>query len=151
MCRLAIVDDNESWCFILAFRLRQQGYTVSTFTYSNSFLPEADQFDLAIVDFSMPSPRYRVSLDGPELIQHVTQQLSSPPLFILISGFFTQDILQQSPNLCPQADAILSKDVDVETLMKTITELLSQRRKEKAGNDACASVRGSSMSCANCT
>jgi CheY-like chemotaxis protein len=151
MCRLAIVDDNESWCFILAFRLRQQGYAVSTFTNSNSFLSQAEQFDLAIVDFSMPSPRYRMNLDGPELIQQVKQQLSFPPLFILISGFFTQDILHQSVNLCPQADAVLSKEVDAEALVEKIVELLSQRRKQQAGSDTLSGVHLPPKFCSDCT
>ncbi|HEY9625031.1 MAG TPA: response regulator, partial [Crinalium sp.] len=89
MYHLAIIDDNETWCFVLALRFRQAGYRVSTFMDADAFLREADQFDLVLVDFSMPTPRYQRDVNGPELICTVKQRLSNPPLLVLISGFFT--------------------------------------------------------------
>lgn len=65
MYHLAIVDDNETWCFGLALRL-QQGYTVSTFMDVQAFLRKVTQFDLVLVDFSMPTPRYQRGMDGPD-------------------------------------------------------------------------------------
>ncbi|EKQ70797.1 hypothetical protein OsccyDRAFT_1102 [Leptolyngbyaceae cyanobacterium JSC-12] len=48
---------------------------------------EASDFDLAIIDFSIPSRRYQILIDGPELISQLKQQLPNPPIFILIPSF----------------------------------------------------------------
>lgn len=129
MYRLAIVDDNESWCFVLAVQLQQQGYIVSTFTDSNTFLREAEQFDLALVDFSMPPRRYQSETDGPEVINKVKQRFERPPLLILISSYFTEDILGQVLDIYPEADAVLSKQVESQELLNQIEQLLATRNR----------------------
>jgi CheY-like chemotaxis protein len=128
MDTLAIVDDNETWCFVLALHLRQQGYTVSTFTDVWAFLQQADQFDLALIDFSMPAPRYQTGMDGPELICKVKQQCHKPPLLVLISNFFETDNAETLASLCPEADQILSKQVEMPTLMTQIQQVLANRK-----------------------
>jgi len=128
MYHLAIVDDNETWCFVLALRLQQQGYMVSTFTNTQAFLREADQFDLVLVDFSMPTPRYQHGMDGPEVICQVKRQLDKPPLLILISSFFTEDLLKDSAAVCPEADAVLSKQLETTEIFSQIQELLVGRK-----------------------
>lgn len=128
MYRLAIVDDNETWCFILALRLQQQGYTVSTFTDVSAFLRNAEQFDLVMVDFLMPAPRYRNGMDGPEVICQVKHQLDNPPLLVLISSFFTKDLLRYAGELCPEADAVLSKQIDTTEMFAQIQQLLAGRK-----------------------
>lgn len=128
MYQIAIVDDNESWCFILATRLRQHQYTVSTFTDTDLFLRQADQFDLALIDFSMPPRRYQIDTDGPDVIRKLKQRLDNPPLVILISSFFTEDILNDVAELDLQADAYLSKSVKSVDLLQQIERLLATRR-----------------------
>jgi len=128
MYQLAIVDDNESWCFILATRLQQHGYTVSTFTDTDLFLREAKQFDLVLMDFSMPPRRYQIDTDGPDVIRKLKQRLDNPPLVILISSFFTEDILSEVVDLGLQADAYLSKSVESAELLQQIECLLATRR-----------------------
>jgi CheY-like chemotaxis protein len=128
MYQIAVVDDNESWCFVLATRLKQHGYCVSTFTDTDLFLREAKQFDLALIDFSMPPRRYQVDTDGPDIIRKLKQRLDHPPLVILISSFFTEDILNQVADLGLQADAYLSKTVDSTQLLQQIEDLLATRR-----------------------
>lgn len=128
MYRIAIVDDNETWCFVLGSRLQQQGYEVSTFTDANLFLPQAERFDLAIIDFSMPPRRYQFHLDGPALINKLKQQLDNPPWLILISAFFTEDVLSQDLDLCFKADVCLSKSVDSAELIQQIERLLTTTR-----------------------
>jgi CheY-like chemotaxis protein len=129
MYRLAIIDDNASWCFILALQLQQKGYAVSTFTDAQAFLREADQFDLALVDFSMPAPLYQKGIDGPELIGQVKQNLDDPPILILISSFFIEDLLNRAEDICPEADAILSKQTEMEELLTQIEQLLDRKNK----------------------
>jgi DNA-binding response OmpR family regulator len=138
MYQLAIVDDNDSWCFILATRLSQYGYTVSTFTDTDLFLQEAQRFDLALIDFSMPPRRYQINTDGPDVIRKLKQCLDNPPLVILISSFFTKDILQDVENLGFQADAYLSKSVESTELIQKIEGLLATRRslRKDASEDA---------------
>ncbi|WP_088894976.1 response regulator [Leptolyngbya ohadii] len=125
MPHLAILDDNETWCYVLALRLEQQGYRVSTFTSAQALLREVEQFDLVLVDFSIPAPRYQRSMDGTEVICQVKQHLEHPPLLVLISSFFTQDILAEADRLCPEADAVLSKQSETNELLAQIQMLLA--------------------------
>lgn len=127
MYRIAIVDDNETWCFVLALRLQQKGYIVSTFTDAQSFLREVNQFDLALIDFSIPAPRYQRNLDGPEIICQIKSEMFDPPLLILISSFFTEEVISQSADLCPEADAILTKRVELGEILLLIQQLLADR------------------------
>lgn len=129
MYRLAIIDDNESWCFVLALQLQQKGHQVSTFTDAQAFLREADQFDLALVDFSMPAPLYQRGIDGPELICKVKQDLDQPPILVLISSFFLEDLLQRTEDICPEADAVLSKQMEVNELLAQIEQLIDRRNR----------------------
>jgi len=127
MYRVAIVDDNETWCFVLALRLQQQGYSVSTFTTGYKFFQEADQFDLVLVDFSIPTPAYQVAMDGPEVICKVKQTLDRPPILVLISGFFTEDLLGHARYTCPEADAVLCKQTEVGEMLRVIEQLLADK------------------------
>ena len=132
MYQVAIVDDNESWCFILATRLRQHGYAVSTFTDADRFLRDAAQFDLALIDFSMPPRRYQVETDGPDVIRKLKQRLAQPPLTVLISSFFTEDILKDVADLGLQADVYLSKSIDAQELLRQIENLLATKRSQNS-------------------
>ncbi|BAS57194.1 response regulator receiver protein [Leptolyngbya boryana NIES-2135] len=127
MNRIAIVDDNEAWCFALALRLQQLGYVVSSFTQPQNFLPQMDRFDVVLVDFSMPTPVYQGDMDGPEVISRVRQQLETPPILILISSFFAPDSLDQATELFPEADAVLSKQTESTELLAQIQQLLMRR------------------------
>lgn len=127
MYHLAIVDDHEMWCYVLALRLQQQGYAVSTFTDTQTFLREMHRFDLVLVDFSIPSPRHQRGMDGPEVIRQVKYQLDNPPILILISSFFTKDMLNVATDICPQADAILSKQTETTEMFFQIQQLLEDR------------------------
>ncbi|MBD2120712.1 response regulator [Trichocoleus sp. FACHB-262] len=128
MYQIAIVDDNEAWCFILEARLGQYGYAVSTFTDPDAFLREAERFDLALIDFSMPPRRYQINTDGPDVICRLRQRVANPPLVILISSFFTDDILSQTSDLGLEADAYLSKSVESAGLLRQIDRLLAPKR-----------------------
>lgn len=127
MYHLAIVDDNESWCFVLANLLQSKGYAVSTFTDTSTFMRTAHQFDLALIDFSMPPRRHQQETDGPDIIRKVRQQLSHPPLLVLISSYFTEDCLDQSSQAYWQADACWSKQMPSAELQQQIEQLLQTR------------------------
>lgn len=127
MYRLAIVDDNPTWCFVLGLQLQQNGYAVSTFTEPHAFLREVNQFDLALIDFSIPNRRYELQTDGPDIICQIKQQFDHPPLLVLISSYFSDEILEQLSDLCPQADALLSKPIQSQDLLDQIERLLANR------------------------
>ncbi|MGA7937424.1 MAG: response regulator [Kovacikia sp.] len=124
MYRIAVVDDNEAWCFTLENFLYQNGFVVSTFNDANSFLDVAEQFDMAFVDFSMPSPCYQKEINGPELIAQLKQRSRQPPVLILVSAYFTEEILQNAQNLCPQADAYLSKSAGLKGILRQIKQFI---------------------------
>jgi DNA-binding response OmpR family regulator len=128
MYKLAIVDDNETWCFVLALRLQQQGYAVSTFTDVEAFLPEVARFDLALVDFSLPVPRHQRATDGTEVISQVKRQSDNPPLLVLMSSFFPADWIDEVADICPEADAVLPKQTEIEEMFFQIHQLLASRR-----------------------
>lgn len=127
MYNIAIVDDNEAWGFALAIFLRQHNFSASAFNNPAVFLGQAHKFDLALVDFSIPSRRYQKEIDGPGLIKKLKQQLKHPPLFVLISAYFTEEILQYPGDICPDADAHLSKSTPLEDILHCIEQLLAKR------------------------
>ena len=127
MYHLAIVDDNASWCFVLETLLQQHGYVVSTFTDTSTFLRAAHQFDLVLIDFSMPPRRYQMETDGPDIIRKVRQRLSHPPLMVLISSYFTDDCLDPNSVVEWQADACWSKQIPSAKLLQQIEELIQTR------------------------
>ncbi|GAP98768.1 response regulator [Leptolyngbya sp. NIES-2104] len=127
MFKIAIVDDNETWCFVLANFLQQEGLAVETFSDARKFLAVAAQFDLALVDFSMPAPIYRPEIDGAILIEQIKTQIENPPTLLLISSFFTPDMVQHSQAICEHADACLSKSLGLEGLLAELQKWIPQK------------------------
>ncbi|NJP08227.1 MAG: response regulator [Leptolyngbyaceae cyanobacterium RU_5_1] len=104
--------------------LSRHGFTVSTFNDPYVFLEEAAKFDLALIDFSIPPRRHQKDTDGPELIHTLKRRLAKPPMLVLISAYFTDDILNNIQELYPEADACLSKNVDLERILQEVQQLL---------------------------
>lgn len=127
MRQVAIIDDNEAWCFALAYCLEQQGFSVRTFQDPFQFIPVADQFDLALVDFCIPSKRYRKEMDGADLICELKGSSDRPPLLVLMSAFFTPDILQSIEDVCPSADAFISKISGLNSILLSVDQIISTR------------------------
>ncbi|MBD2459502.1 response regulator [Oscillatoria sp. FACHB-1407] len=111
----------------IAYLLHRAGYAVATFTDAHTFFQDAKHFDLALIDFSMPSRSYQKEMDGCELIHLVKKSLEEPPILVLISAFFTKLIIPQVVDLCPEADAHWDKSISTEELLVQIQNLLSQR------------------------
>lgn len=136
-CRIAIIDDNETWRFVLAHFLEQRGFRVKTFGDPSRFLKAAHQFDVALVDFCIAPKRHQLDIDGAELICRVKEQYDVPPLLVLVSSFFTDDILEAAEATCPEADAYLSKSLGLEGLEKAVNKLISEHQR---GGQPVASV-----------
>jgi CheY-like chemotaxis protein len=128
MYNIAIVDDNEAWCFTLEFFLRQHGFSVSSFNTPDIFLKQAHQFNLALIDFSIPVRRFQQEVDGPSLIARIKRQLPQPPLLVLISAYFTKEVLTYPQDICPEADAYLSKSCELDEILRCVQHLLSSNR-----------------------
>lgn len=126
MFRIAIVDDNETWCFVLANFLQQEGLAVETFSDARNFLAVLEQFDLALIDFSMPAPAYRPEIDGAVLIEQIKTQIENPPILLLVSSFFTPDMVQHSQAICECADACLSKSLGLQGLLAELQKWIPQ-------------------------
>ncbi|MBF2003179.1 MAG: response regulator [Synechococcales cyanobacterium C42_A2020_086] len=124
MYHIAVVDDNEAWRLAVQYLLQQEGLQVSTFADPHSFFKLAEQFDLVLVDFSLPARNYQTWMDGAELIRKIKQQLDRPPLLILVSGFFTEKEREIARSLCPEADDYLSKSVAAQGLIQQVKRFL---------------------------
>ncbi len=120
------MDDNETWCFVLSSFLQQNGFAVETFSYAPAFLNVAEKFDLALIDFCITAPAYQSEIDGSELIERVKARLEKRPILILVSGFFTPDLLEESQEICSHADACLSKSLGAAGLLAAIQHWLPQ-------------------------
>lgn len=127
MVKIAVVDDNETWCFVLANALHQQGFSVETYTNPHTFLSQADQFDLALVDYSIPAPRYQMELEGPEILAHLKTHLANPPILVLLSSYFTDETLGAIQPISTDADACLSKRTSLVDLVHQVEQLVADR------------------------
>jgi CheY-like chemotaxis protein len=125
MVKIAVVDDNETWCFVLANAFQQQGFAVETFTNPHAFLAQAGEFDLALIDYSMPTPRYQKELEGPEVLAHLKKHLTNPPILVLLSSYFTDDTLGTLQPLFADADACLSKRISLVDLVDQVKQLVA--------------------------
>ncbi|WP_088891656.1 response regulator [Leptolyngbya ohadii] len=134
--KIAIVDDNESWCFILQQALQQQGYETKTFSDPWRFLQQATQFHLAIVDYCLHTPQYQRSLDGVELIRQLKAQSSFVPVTVLISAYFPDESPEVLQPFCPEADLVLSRPLQVQALLHPIQKLFDSAK-------SCMSLRSS--------
>jgi CheY-like chemotaxis protein len=132
MNRVAVVDDNESWCFVIAAFLQGQGYKVSTFTSSTQFLQTEEHFDLVFVDFSMPARNYERGMDGPDLIASIRDHTETPPTLVLMSAYFLADSLQEFHAICPEADACLAKTTDLSEFLSRVKSLLAAKLSPEA-------------------
>ncbi|HEY9880471.1 MAG TPA: response regulator [Leptolyngbyaceae cyanobacterium] len=126
MNRIAILDDNETWSFALAYVLEQNGFAVSVFSDPSRFLKVANRFDLALIDFSIVPRRYQRDMNGAQVVCEVVEQLDSPPVLVLISAFFIEGVLAEA--ICPAADTCLSKGMGIHGLIAEVERLLAERQ-----------------------
>ncbi|WP_218079314.1 DNA-binding transcriptional response regulator [Anthocerotibacter panamensis] len=131
MVKLALLDDDANWCRTAEHFLGQE-FGVVVFRSITSFFQELDrlsQFDVLIIDFSLPTARHeRSDINGSEIITRIKQSLAHPPLLILATAFVsTKEADQLGRRICPDADAIFPKDAGLETLRQQIHQLLKHK------------------------
>lgn len=127
MYKIAVLDDDENWCFALQ-RFFRNYFEVSVFKRVTSFLTELNDYDLVIVDFSIPPAAYEKDMDGCQVICYLKENLPNPPILILATGFISKSNLELGSEICPQADAFFAKDAGLEEILQQTQQLLSLKK-----------------------
>jgi CheY-like chemotaxis protein len=126
MFKIAVLDDDPQWGFAIKRFFRDE-FEVSTYLDVYSFLPKAHEYDLAIVDFSIPPARFEKNINGCEFICQLKNNLAHPPVLILATGFLSQHDIGTGQALCPEADGFLVKDIGLEAILQQIKQLLAAK------------------------
>ncbi len=126
MYTMAVIDDDKHWCFTLDRFFRNE-FEVYTFPTASDFLKQSFEFDLVIVDYSIPHLYYEDYVDSRELI-HYLKNLRYPPLVMLVSGYVSKNDSVLGKNICPEADGFCAKDAGLDELSRKIRDLLGCKR-----------------------
>lgn len=126
MYKVAVLDDDEYWCLAIQRYFRKE-FEVSIFLDVENFLSKASEFDLAIVDFSIPRARFEAKVSGSDIITHLKKTLEKPPILVLASGFISQSDREAGQQLCLQADDFLAKDAGLDKVLIQIKELIETK------------------------
>ncbi|AFZ18043.1 response regulator [Allocoleopsis franciscana] len=126
MYTLAVVDDDKHWCFALERFFRGE-FEVYSFPTASDFLKQSFDFDLVIVDYSIPHLDHEEYVESSALIRYL-KNLRYPPLVILVSGYVSKNDSALGKNICPEADAFCAKDAGLDELSAKIKDLLACKR-----------------------
>lgn len=126
MYKMAVVDDDKDWCFVVERFFRKE-FKVYTFYRVSSFLQQPADYDIVLVDFYMPTALHEKHIDGCELIRTLKATLTNPPLCIFTSGFISKNDSELGRELCSEADAFVAKDAGLENLSQNINQLLASK------------------------
>ena len=119
--RILVIDDDEGIRRVLSTVLEDAGHLVDTAKDGGDAIQRAatTTYDLALIDIRLPD------MDGTKLL---TKMSSSTPRMvkIIVTGYPT---LQNAVNAVKQgADGYITKPVDMERLLETISFHLKQRK-----------------------
>ncbi len=135
MYKIAVVDDDRRWCFVIE-RFFRKDFEVSTFTRVSSFLRHlSNSYDLVIVDYSMPPANYEQDIQGCEVIRYLKKTISPPPLLVIASGFVGKNDCDLGEKLCSEADAFFAKDAGLEELLQQTKQLIGSRYSNSSISD----------------
>ncbi|GAB4197336.1 MAG: hypothetical protein Fur006_45780 [Coleofasciculaceae cyanobacterium] len=126
MYTIAVVDDDRHWCHAIDRFLKNE-FEVYTFPTTADFLKQSFDFDLVLVDYSIPHLDSEDYMDSRELIRYL-KSLRYPPIVVLVSGYVSKNNTDLGKTICPEADAFLAKDAGLDELLRTIKELLVCKR-----------------------
>ncbi|HEY9750599.1 MAG TPA: response regulator [Allocoleopsis sp.] len=133
MAKIAILDDDEHWCFAVQRFLRGT-FEVSTFHSASDLMPTISQYDLIIVDFSIPPTQYQENIDGCGIIQRIKQVLNNPPILVLATAFISKNSVKLGQQLCPEADFFIAKDAGLEFILTVVQQLISTQKSGTASS-----------------
>ena len=127
MYKIAVIDDDELWSLAIQ-RFFRKDFEVSVFRQVSSFLRESCNYDLVIVDFSIPTANYEKDTDGCQLINHLKATLHNPPMLVLATGFLSKNDLAMGQEICPEADDFFAKDAGLEAILQQVKQLLESKK-----------------------
>ncbi|HEY9672838.1 MAG TPA: response regulator [Waterburya sp.] len=123
MNTIAVVDDDIHWCFTIE-RFFKNKFEVYRFPTASEFLKQSFDFDLVIVDYSIPHVTNETYIESIELIRYL-KNLRYPPLIILASGYVSKNDSALGKKISPEVDAFFAKDSGLDELAYTIKQLLT--------------------------
>lgn len=122
--RILIVDDEESIRIATAAILEEEGYAVDTASNGKEAIEKsnANFYNAAIIDYRLPD------MEGTELLT-AFKETTPKMVKIMVTGYPSLQNAVTSVNR--KADAFLMKPVSMETLLKTISDLLQKQKEEE--------------------
>jgi len=121
--RILIIDDEESIRIATAAILEEEGYQVDTASNGKEAIEKASSnlYNAALIDYRLPD------MEGTELLTSLRE--TTPRMIkIMVTGYPSLQNAVTSVN--KRADAFLMKPVSMETLLKTISDLLRKQEEE---------------------
>ena len=124
MYKIALLDDDPTWNTAINRFFSKHGFTVETFTEPSSFIAQAPEYDLALIDFYLSSQVGSSSdLNGYAIVRQLKKNLNPCPVLVLVSAF----VDMESARLFPEADFFLVKDIGLDVILQRSKELLEGR------------------------
>lgn len=122
--RILIVDDEESIRIATAAILEEKGYAVDTAANGKEAIEKsnANLYNIALIDYRLPD------MEGTELLASLRE--TTPKMVkIMVTGYPSLQNAVTSVN--KGADAFLMKPVSMETLLKTLNDLLRRQEEDE--------------------
>ncbi len=127
--KIAVLDDDRTWNNAVKRFFSKHGFNVQTYENAADFLNEAQNYDLALIDFYLSSSSETVNdLNGYAIIRHLKKNLERCPILVMVSAF----VDMESARLFPEADFFLVKDIGLATILQRAKELLETRQQSPA-------------------
>ena len=126
MYKVAILDDDEHWCLVAQRFLKQQ-FAVVTYRSVSAFfweLPELSQYDVLLIDVSLPTARHEPNINGIEIIARIKRLPRSPALILVTAYMSRHELAVDGKRICPEADGFFAKDAGLQVLAQQIKQLL---------------------------
>ncbi|MEM7569067.1 MAG: response regulator transcription factor, partial [Pseudomonadota bacterium] len=125
---IALVDDDKNILTSVAISLRNEGFTVKTYSDGASGLEglKADPPDLAVLDIKMPR------MDGMELLRRLRQESNLPVIFLTSKDDEIDEVL----GLKMGADDYIGKPFSQRLLIERIRTILRRSSTAKSDDEA---------------
>ncbi|MBN1292490.1 MAG: response regulator [Candidatus Latescibacteria bacterium] len=115
LCKILVIDDEESICRLLSTLLKRSNYYVETFTDSTKALQRLDEyaFDIVITDLQMPNTT------GWDIAQHVKENNPKIPVILITAALSEYDEYLKELGI----DYIIPKPMSIHHVLDIIKEI----------------------------
>jgi DNA-binding response OmpR family regulator len=125
--KIAVLDDDRAWNVAVKRFFTRHGFQVETYENPSDFLNEAQNYDLALIDFYLSSSPDAVNdLNGYAIIRHLKRILEVCPILVIVSAF----VDMESARVFPEADFFLVKDIGLDSICQRAQELIESRKSQ---------------------